>query len=157
VVAEEAGVAPSRVPALLEAARASGQLLASEPDTATLLAALVERMELREDGMRLSFRAAVPLAGGDNGVDAGAPILTRFIPMEMRRRGVELRLVVEGHDARASKADPALLKAVACAHRWFDDLVCGRAASLDEIATRAGVTARYVRRVIRLTFLAPMI
>jgi len=64
--AEEADVAPSRFPALLEAARASRQLLASEADAAAMLAALVERVELREDGMRLSFRVAIPIAGGDD-------------------------------------------------------------------------------------------
>jgi site-specific DNA recombinase len=73
----------------------------------------------------------------------------------MRGRGAELRLVVEGHDSPTSKADPALLKAVVRAHRWFDELVYGRAASLAEIAQRAGVTARYVRRLLRLAFLAP--
>jgi len=157
VTAEEADVAPSRVPALLEAARASRQLLASEADAAAMLAALVERVELREDGMRLSFRVAIPIAGGDDDADASGAILTRFIPMQMQRRGVEMRLVIEGRDARTSKADPALLKAVARGHRWFDDLVCGRAASLAEIAERAGVTARYVRRLLRLAFLAPAI
>ena len=122
-----------------------------------MLAALVERAELREDGMHLSFRVALPIAGGDNGADASGVVLSRFIPMQMKRRGVELRLVLEGHAARASKADPALLKALARAHGWFDDLVCGRAASLAEIAARAKVTAGYVRRLLRLAFLAPTI
>jgi hypothetical protein len=77
--------------------------------------------------------------------------------MQMKRRGVELRLVIEGHDHRGLKPDPALLKVVARAHRWFHDLACGRAASLTEIAARAGVTARYVRRLLPLAFLAPVI
>jgi site-specific DNA recombinase len=77
--------------------------------------------------------------------------------MQMRRRGVELRLVIEGHDHRGIKPDPALLKAVARGHRWFHDLACGRAPSLTEIAARAGVTARYVRRLLSLAFLAPAI
>src|SRR5215467_11381674 len=54
--AEEAGLEASRVPALLDAARASSQLLACEADAATLLAALIGRVELRPDGMRLWFR-----------------------------------------------------------------------------------------------------
>ena len=85
------------------------------------------------------------------------PILTRFIPMQMKRRGVELRLVLEGHDARTSTRDTALLNAVARARCWFDDLVCGRAASLAELAARASVSTRYVRRLLRLAFLAPAI
>jgi site-specific DNA recombinase len=77
--------------------------------------------------------------------------------MQMKRRGVEPRLVIEGHDRRV-RPDPALLKAVARAHRWFHDLASGgRAASLADIAVRAGVTGRYVRRLLRLAFLAPSI
>jgi site-specific DNA recombinase len=142
---------------LLDAARASSQLLQSEADHAAMLAALLDRVELREDGMRLWFRVAIPITGGSNTGTASGPIITRFIPMQMKRRGVELRLVIEGHDTGGLKSDPALLKAVARAHRWFDDLACGRAASLTEIAARAGVTGRYVSRLLRLAFLAPAI
>jgi hypothetical protein len=49
----------------------------------------------------------------------------------------------------------ALLKAVARAHRWFDRHSSGRAGSVEEIALREGFTARYVRRLLGLAFLAP--
>ena len=39
------------------------------------------------------------------------------------------------------KPDAALLKATARAHRWFEELVSGRATSLAAIASRQGVTA----------------
>ena len=122
-----------------------------------MLAALIERVELKPDGMRLWFRVAIPIVGGSVGADISGPILNRFIAMHIKRRGVELRLVLEGHDARTSTPDPALLKAVARARCWFDDLVCGRAASLAELAARAKVSTRYVRRLLRLAFLAPVI
>jgi site-specific DNA recombinase len=41
--------------------------------------------------------------------------------------------------------------------RWADDLLSGRAQSVDEIARRERVTARYVWRLLRLGFLAPPI
>jgi len=50
-----------------------------------------------------------------------------------------------------------LLKLIARAHCWFDDLISGRAASMVEIAKREKVGKRYVSRVIRLAFLAPEI
>jgi hypothetical protein len=53
------------------------------------------------------------------------------------------------------KTDQSLLKAVARAHCWFDDLVRGR--SMVEIAKRNGVGKQYVSRLIRLAFLAPEI
>ena len=59
--------------------------------------------------------------------------------MQIKRRGVELRLVFNGDRRKAQKADPALLKAIARAHRWFDQLVAGRVASMAEIGKRESV------------------
>jgi len=83
--------------------------------------------------------------------------MTRFIALRMKRRGVEKRLVIEGADAMPRVPDAPLLKAIARAHRWFQELVSGRATSLAAIASREGVTDRYVARLIRLAFLAPKI
>jgi site-specific DNA recombinase len=75
--------------------------------------------------------------------------------MQIKRRGVELRLLMNGDRGKAQKADPALLKAIARAHRWFDDLVTGRVASMAEIGKREGLPKNYVSWLIRLAFLAP--
>ena len=53
------------------------------------------------------------------------------------------------------KLDLAVLKAVAQAHQWSDEL--GRARAIGEVAEREGIGARYVRRLMRLAFLAPKI
>jgi hypothetical protein len=89
--------------------------------------------------------------------DAHELVITRFFPMTIARRGVEMRLVIEGNRAHAPRADSALLKAVARARQWSEDLLMGRAQSVTEIAERQGVTDRYVRRLMRLAFLAPRI
>jgi site-specific DNA recombinase len=47
--------------------------------------------------------------------------------------------------------------AVARAHQCAYDLLSGRARSIEEIAERERVGARYVRRMMRLAFLAPKI
>jgi ParB-like chromosome segregation protein Spo0J len=83
--------------------------------------------------------------------------MTRFIPIEMKRRGVEIRLVIEGEAARAARPDPALLKAIARGHRWFHELASGRTASIRAIAKREGVYDSYVKRLIPLALLAPEI
>jgi hypothetical protein len=45
--------------------------------------------------------------------------------MLMKRRGVEMRLIINGATPPSSVADPALVKAIARAYRWFEDLqVC---------------------------------
>ena len=75
----------------------------------------------------------------------------------MKRRGVEMRLIIDGDAGPAARVDLPLLKAISRAYRWSDDLVAGRARSIGEIAKREQLTARYVRRVMRLAFLAPRI
>jgi ParB-like chromosome segregation protein Spo0J len=83
--------------------------------------------------------------------------MTRFIPIEMKRRGVEIRLVIESESVRAPRPDPALLRAIARGHQWFKELASGRAASVREIAKREGVYDSYVKRLIPLALLAPEI
>lgn len=56
---------------------------------------------------------------------------------------------------KPSRVDPALVKALARSHAWFHDLAAGRAMSIEGIAAREGLTEGYVRRLIRLAFLAP--
>jgi site-specific DNA recombinase len=58
--------------------------------------------------------------------------------MQLRRRGVELLLIVGDRNRSAAIDDLALLKAVAQAHCWFDEISTGKASSLAAIAARAG-------------------
>src|ERR1700687_759338 len=75
--------------------------------------------------------------------------------MLMKRRGVELRLVVGNRNGAAPKVDLTLLKAVSRARRWFAEISSGKEPSLARIAAREGIAIGYVSRLIRLAFLAP--
>jgi hypothetical protein len=150
---EEAGLDSSRIAPLLKLAAAWSARLQFEQDDA--LSALIDRVDLDQEGMRLSLK--LPLSSVDNGTRDGSSHLSikRHVPMQIRRRGVELRLVINSGARASGKTDQALLKAVARAHCWFDDLISGR--SMVEIAKRNGVGKQYVSRLIRLAFLAPEI
>ncbi len=76
--------------------------------------------------------------------------LTIRIPCNMRRRGVETKLVIEG---AASKVDTSLLRSVAKGRAWLTEITTG--ASLKDIADREGVTSSYIARLIDLAFLSP--
>src|SRR5258708_36794484 len=75
----------------------------------------------------------------------------------MRRRGPEMRLVIESAAGSPANHDPALLKVVARALQWFKELASGQAASLADIARRERVSDRYVGKLLSLAFLAPEI
>jgi hypothetical protein len=72
----------------------------------------------------------------------------------MKRRGIEMRLVI---DAEPPKVDNTLIKVIARAHAWVDDLISGRAKTIAAIASRKGYGKSYVRYVMKLAFLAPHI
>ena len=142
---------------ILETTRIWRGKLRSSTEAAAALAALVHRVELSRDGLRLSLKVPMPAAGAGNDLPWADTIVTRFIPLQLKRRGAELRLIVPDAHTPRPKVDLALLKAVGRARRWFDQLTSGRAASLAAIAAREGISVRYVGRLIRLAFLAPPI
>ncbi|WP_119461065.1 recombinase family protein [Rhodospirillaceae bacterium SYSU D60014] len=78
------------------------------------------------------------------------------IPVRLRTRGVQLKLVVGTGDERRQRApDPALIKAIARAQDWWHRLHSGEAGSLRDLATAEGIARSYIRRVLRVAFLAP--
>ena len=149
------GVGAGDIPAVLKAAGDWSRRLQSEADSAAALSGLVDKVNLKPGGIELSINLPLPV-DGTHGAAAMLPI-TQFFAMRMKRRGVEMRLIIAGADAPPRKPDAALLKAIARAHRWFEELISARATSLAVIASREGVTDRYVARLIRLAFLAPKI
>jgi hypothetical protein len=75
----------------------------------------------------------------------------------MKLRGVETRIIMGAGEDPARKVDAALLKAVARARAWFDELASGQVRSFSEIARRQRVTRRYVERLSRLAFVSPVL
>ena len=87
-------------------------------------------------------------------IAAGDSVLIRDLAVRTQRRGVEMRLVIEGSSASAN-CDPVLLKEIRRAHRCFDALLSRRVGSIDELAGIEGVSDRYVSSLLPLAFLAP--
>jgi DNA-binding winged helix-turn-helix (wHTH) protein len=83
--------------------------------------------------------------------------LSRFVPLKMKRRGVETRIIIAAGNDLPRKVDTALLKAVARSRAWFEELASGQVRSLADIARRENITRRYVERLAQLAFTAPTI
>jgi len=118
---------------------------------------VIERVDLKGDGMQiaLNLRALLPVDRFPNG---GPSLqLTRLVPMQMRRRGIETRLIIPGEEIAPATTDPALLRALARGYQWFGELAAGTAASTKQIATREGRSESYVRHMVPLALLAPSI
>lgn len=149
------GVGAGEIPAVVEAASEWSPRLQSEADCTAALSELVDKVELKLGGIELSINLPLSVDGTHGAVAMLS--MTRFIALRMKRRGVEMRLIIEGAEVPPRMPDAALLKAIARAHRWFEELLSGRATTLAAIASCEGVTDRYVARLIRLAFLAPKI
>jgi len=118
---------------------------------------IVERVELKRDGMQITLNLGAMLRPDQFPHGRANLRMTRLVPMQLRRRGVETRLVIPGEAVTASRTDPALLRAVVRGYLWFNELASGRVVSTKQIADREGLSDSYVGHVVPLGLLAPAI
>ena len=130
------------------------QRLSTEDEALPALAELIKQVQLTSSGLRLTVNLPVVKVGAVPGAQIA---LSHFVPMKMRRRAVELRLIVDGKAEESREVDQALVKALARARAWFEEVTSGRVGSLAEIARRQGLRKRYVARLTKLAFIAPSI
>jgi hypothetical protein len=111
---------------------------------------IVQRVDLGAEEMAVHVDLSTLLGVEDT-------VIRHMVPAKIRRRGVEMRLVLEGGDngANDARVDPALVKAIVRGRQWFEQLASGRARSFTQIAKAEGVSRRYVAHLIPLAFLAP--
>jgi hypothetical protein len=91
-------------------------------------------------------------------MSAAASITVR-VPLTVRRRPGRKTVVTPQGAATPlparSRADPALVKALARAHRWQRMLDNGRYASISEMAAAEKIDRGYLGRILQLTLFAP--
>ena len=78
-----------------------------------------------------------------------------LIPIELKRRGVEAKLVMQTRFGSATLRDAKLVALLADAQRWIDDLGQGRAVSLRHLARQYKRDVGEVSRTLPIAFLAP--
>lgn len=102
---------------------------------------------VKEDGLnliidRVKLSEAVGLVAE---VEPGSDDRIVFeVPLEVRRRGVEMKLVIGA--GNVTLVDPTLVKTIARGRRWFEEVLNRTVSSASEIARREGVTMRYVNQ-----------
>src|SRR5262249_56851547 len=103
------------------------------------------------------LRGEVPSRASDE--PGGASTIELTAAVDFKRRGVATKAVLPGltRQNQPARCDPALIKAVVRGRAWFEELATGRVRSLEELAKRDGITRRYIRRLIDLAFLSPLL
>ena len=142
---------------LARARRLAARLGGPTGQRAIVVRELVEKVIVDDDVLTIRVHAGAVWGGaiptsGDASVELKAAVA-------FRRRGVETKLVLSerAEPYPSPKCDPALIKAIARGRLWFEELATGRARSLQELATREGITRRYIRRLVNLAFLSPQL
>src|SRR5229473_2586291 len=106
---EEAPIDSRQTASLPETAAALSAQLSAE-SASSAVSSLVDRVELRSDGIRLALK---PPASTDRAAtDRPALTITGEIPLQIRRCGVEKKFLIGGDRSASPKVDEALLKAV---------------------------------------------
>jgi len=123
---QEDGLSSAEIQSLLKAVEAKSVSLGSRSQAASTIAELVKRVDLRKNGIEISLNLE-SLLRRDSGIgEVPTLTFTRFAPLQMKRRGVAMRLVIGG-GVSTRRTDPTLLKAIARGHKWFNELLSGRA------------------------------
>jgi site-specific DNA recombinase len=127
----------------------------TEASDERLLKQVVDRVQLESGNMRLTLDLQSLLAQHS---EPNRPLMIeRLVPIEIKRRGVEMRLVLRSNANVTANVDPILVKVIAKAHVWFEDLASGAVTNIKELATREGVSPSYVGDLIKLAALSPRI
>ena len=80
-------------------------------------------------------------------------LITRDFPMQMKRRGIEMKMII-GNNLPA-RIDQTLARTIAKAHRWAEELFSGSVPSMTAISARESIDKGSLSRTMNLAFLAP--
>jgi hypothetical protein len=149
---------PERATIMSAAKAIAADMSGSDGVTArSRILALLSRIEISPDGITIGFNlagaaAALGVEGGATAI-ADAPRLS--VPMVLRRRGVETKLILIDNGQPMAQPDQTTIRALARARRWMMDLLGGVHGSITELADAYGTNPGYVARHLPLACLSP--
>jgi site-specific DNA recombinase len=152
---------PAQIGRGLSIASALADSLTSGPPVTHNLADLLARVSVSSASLKISIKRDRLLAiltdkfveqSQDNGKDNGN-IISLEVPIPAVSAGGSGKLVFENQNAKTP--DAVVVKAIARASIWFEQLTTGKSQSMAEIAVREGITDNYVSNLIHLAWLSP--
>ncbi len=117
-----------------------------------LVGVVVREVQVDVEVDRSNLKAA--LLGSTVGTDDRESIKLS-VPLLIKRRGSEVRLILESGESLEARPIPSLVKAVAWSRYWADQIVSGKMVTLEDLAKSAGVSKFYARRMLQCAVLSP--
>lgn len=96
-----------------------------------------------------------PAAGEDTAT--ASEVVSITIPIQLKRRGVEGHIVLQGSSDTTTRKDPVLIGMIAKAHLYLQALTDGSSAGISDIAERLGIHTPDISRILPMAFLSPKI
>jgi len=133
----DAGILAQHIPAVLKVVR--------DVDENSIVEKFVERVELSREKICVTL-SLIPVKD--------TPVkITREIPMQMKRRGVEMRMIIG--ERTPARIDRTLIRAIAKAHTWMQELFSEGVPNMAAISARESIDKGSLSRTMNLAFLAP--
>ena len=123
-------------------------------DRNRLLRIIIKRIEVAKGVVRVQLDPAAALADHAGGLPPEPKTIELSLDLVKGAGGVEIITGKQSGNV-ARRLNPALISGIARGYRWRNRLLSGEVGSVVEIARKAGVSPRYVIRMMRMGFLAP--
>jgi site-specific DNA recombinase len=127
-------------------------------ESVRLIRSVLNRVIVREAEIQIEInypKLRHELLGNDMGALSNRDAITLSAPLLIKRRGNEVRLVLENGEPSEARPIPSLTKAVAWSRHWADQIVSGKLVTMEDLAKSAGVSKIYARRMLRCAALSP--
>jgi site-specific DNA recombinase len=107
-------------------------------------------------------KVVATLLGHDSGErlaenDRKGVVITLKVEFRPIRRGVELRIDAPNGQSTQGGPIPSLVKEIARARTWYEQLVSGEVSGVERLAQLSGFKRRYVRKILQSAVLSPEI
>ena len=120
---------------------------------------LVHRVELKAESIVIQIRLAglrdLMTVEKPNSLDSLSVDATRTIhaPLQIKKRGVETKLVIGDRAHVAAEPNQSLIMLVAQAHHWLERLATGPTVSIIELSREEQIDKNKISRALRFAFL----
>jgi len=127
-------------------------------DREQFLKTIIERMVIHPSHVEICLRVpavVTEILGSDPSAAGLPPIASLDCAFRHVQQGRALRLIIGDTNIMTDASRQAILKAIARARRWYEQITTGEARTIAQLASLHGVSPRFVRMHMKLVQLGP--
>ena len=127
-------------------------------DRTQFLKTVIERFVIQQTHVEVRLRVpalASEILGGDQPGRDFPPFASVECPFRHVQQGRALRLIVSNTSITTHASRQAILKAIARARQWYEQITTGQATNIAQLAGIDGVSPRFIRMQMKLVQLSP--